>query len=38
MFSKWSEKLPMSLNFGKCKCIHIEYGNMGEEYKIGMLY
>ena len=25
----------MLLNFGKCKCIHIGYGNMDEEYKIG---
>ena len=34
---KWSEKLQMLLNFGKCKCIHIHigYGNMDEEYKMG---
>ena len=25
----------MLLNFGKCKCIHIEHGNMDEEYKMG---
>ena len=25
----------MLLNFGKCKCIHIGHGNMGEEYKMG---
>ena len=32
---KWSEKLQMLFNFGKCKCIHIGYGNMDEEYKMG---
>ena len=32
---KWSEKLQMLLNFGKCKCIHIGHGNMDEEYKMG---
>ena len=32
---KWSEKWQMSLNFGKCKCIHIRHGNMDEEYKMG---
>ena len=32
---KWSEKWQMLLNFGKCKCIHIEHGNMDEEYKVG---
>ena len=32
---KWSEKWQMLLNFGKCKCIHIGYGNMDEEYKMG---
>ena len=31
---KWSEKWQMLLNFGKCKCIHIGYGNMDEEYKM----
>ena len=25
----------MVFNFGKCKCIHIGHGNMGEEYKMG---
>ena len=25
----------MLFNFGKCKCIHIEHGNMDEEYKMG---
>ena len=25
----------MLLNFRKCKCIHIGYGNMYEEYKMG---
>ena len=25
----------MLLNFGKCKCMHIEHGNMDEEYKMG---
>ena len=32
---KWSEKWQMLFNFGKCKCIHIGYGNMDEEYKMG---
>ena len=27
---KWSEKLQFFLYFGKCKCIHIGYGNMDE--------
>ena len=34
----WSEKWQMLLHFGKCKCIHIGYGNMDEEYKMGVLY
>ena len=25
----------MLFNFGKCKCVHIEHGNMDEEYKMG---
>ena len=32
---KFSEKWEMLLNFGKCKCIHIEHGNMDQEYKMG---
>ena len=32
---KWSEKWQMLFNLGKCKCNHIGYGNMDEEYKIG---
>ena len=32
---EWSEKWQMLYNFGKCKCIHIGYGNMDEEYKMG---
>ena len=32
---KWSEKWQMLFNFGKCKYIHIGYGNMDEEYKVG---
>ena len=32
---KWSEKLQMLFNFGKCKCIHIGHGNMNKEYKMG---
>ena len=32
---KWSEKLQMLFNFGKCKCIHIGHGNVDEEYKMG---
>ena len=31
---KWSEKWHMLLNCEKCKCIHIGYGNMDEEYKM----
>ena len=31
---KWSEKWQILFNFGKCKCIHIGYGNMDEEYKM----
>ena len=31
---KWSGKWQMLFNFWKCKCIHIRYGNMGEEYKM----
>ena len=31
----WSEQWQMLLNFGECKCIHIGYGNMDEEYKMG---
>ena len=31
---KRSEKWQMLFNCGKCKCIHIVYGNMDEEYKI----
>ena len=29
---KWSEKWQMLFNFGKCKCIHIGYGNVRKEY------
>ena len=32
---KWSKKWQMLFNFGKCKCIHIGHGNIGEEYKMG---
>ena len=32
---KCSEKWKMLINFEKCKCIHIGYGNMDEEYKMG---
>ena len=32
---KWSVKLQMLFNFGKCKCIHIGHGNMDEEYNMG---
>ena len=34
-FVKWSEKRQMLFKFGKCKCIHIGYGNMEKEYKMG---
>ena len=32
---KWSEKLKILFNFGKCKSTHIGHGNMDEEYKMG---
>ena len=32
---KWSDKLQIVLNFGKCKFIHIGLRNMKEEYKMG---
>ena len=30
---KWSKKLQMLLNFGKCKCIHIGHGNKASEQR-----
>ena len=35
---KWSEKRQMLFNFGKCKCIHIGYGNMDEENDLGITF
>ena len=32
---KWSEKWQMLFNFGKCKCIHIEHGNVSKDYFMG---
>ena len=31
----WSEKWQVLFHFGKCKCIRIGHGNMGEVYKNG---
>ena len=32
---KWSEKWQMSFNFGKCKCLSTENGNLDANYKMG---
>ena len=32
---KWSEKLQMLFNFGKCKCLHTGHGNLNVSYKMG---
>ncbi len=32
---KWSEKLQMLFNFGKCKCLHTGPGNTGMTYEMG---
>ena len=32
---KWSEKLQMLFNFGKCKCLHTGPGNTGMNYGMG---
>ena len=32
---RWSEKLQMLFNFGKCKCLHTGPGNTGMNYEIG---
>ena len=32
---KWSEKLQMLFNFGKCKCLHIGPGNTSMNYEMG---
>ena len=32
---KWREKRQMLLNFGKCKCLHTEHGNLDVNYKMG---
>ena len=35
MLVKWADKWQMIFNFGKCKCIHIGYGNVSKEYAMG---
>ena len=32
---KWSEKLQMLINFGKCKCMHTVSGNTDMNYEMG---
>ena len=32
---RWSEKLVMLFNFGKCKCLHTGPGNTGMNYELG---
>ena len=32
---KWTEKLQMSFNFGKCKCLHTGSGNTVVNYEMG---
>ena len=32
---RWSEKLQMLFNFGKCKCLHTGPGNTGTNYEMG---
>ena len=32
---RWSEKLQMLFNFGKCKCLHTEPGNTSMNYEMG---
>ena len=32
---KWSEKLQMLFNFGKCKCLHAGPVNTGVDYEMG---
>ena len=32
---RWSEKLQMLFNFGKCKCLHTGPGNTGMNYEMG---
>ena len=34
-FVKWSEKLQMLFNFGKCKCLHTGPGNTSMNYEMG---
>ena len=31
---KWSEKLQMLFNFGKCKCLHTGHGNLDVNYEM----
>ena len=32
---KWSERWQLLFNFGKCKCLHTEHGNLDVNYKMG---
>ena len=32
---RWSEKLQVLFNFGKCKCLHTGPGNTGMNYEMG---
>ena len=32
---KWSEKWQILFNFGKCKFLHTEHGNLDVNYKMG---
>ena len=32
---KWSEKLQILLNFGKCKCLNTGHGNLDVNYTMG---
>ena len=32
---RWSEKLQMLFNFGKCKCLHTGPGNTGTNHEMG---
>ena len=35
---KWSAKLQMLFNFGKCKCLHTGPGNTSMNYEMGGLF
>ena len=32
---RWSKKWQMLFNFGKCKCLHTEHGNLDVNYEMG---